>query len=82
MGVLQERVLRARRRAGSTVGHRHERCVAVGVLIPVTALSVVPNGWPLAAHVVMAIASAVAMGATVGALTGRTLRQLDDRSAP
>jgi hypothetical protein len=48
----------------------------VGVLIPVTALSVVPNGWPPAAHVAVGIAAAVAMGVTVGLLTGRTLARL------
>lgn len=48
----------------------------VGVAIPVGALSLVPNGWPVGAHVVVGVASAVAMGATVALLTGHTLRRL------
>lgn len=48
----------------------------VGVSIPVAALSIVPNNWPPAVHVVVAIPAAVAMGATVGAITGRTLNRL------
>ena len=42
----------------------------IGVLIPVTALSLVPNDWPVIAHVVVGVTSAVLMGALVGALTG------------
>lgn len=45
----------------------------VGVMIPVLALSVIPNGWPLAVHVVVGVVAAVAMGATVGAITARPL---------
>lgn len=48
----------------------------VGVLIPVIALSLVPNEAPLALHVVVGVASAVAMGATVGLITGHTLEVL------
>jgi hypothetical protein len=48
----------------------------VGVAIPVTALSVVPNGWPPAAHAVVGVVAAVAMGVTVGVLTGRTMQRL------
>lgn len=48
----------------------------VGVLIPVTALSLVPNGWPLLSHAIVGVAAAMAMGATVGAITGRTLHGL------
>ncbi len=48
----------------------------VGVMIPVIALSIVPNGAPLALHVVVGVASAVAMGATVGLITGHTLEVL------
>ncbi|MGB7861464.1 MAG: hypothetical protein WBM90_13285 [Acidimicrobiia bacterium] len=40
-----------------------------GVMIPVAALSIVPNSWHLAAHVVVGVAAAVAMGAVVGAVT-------------
>jgi hypothetical protein len=45
----------------------------LGVMIPVVALSVVPNGWPMGVHAVVGVVAAVAMGATVGAITGRTL---------
>lgn len=48
----------------------------VGVMIPVTTLSVVPNGWPPAAHAVAGVLGAVAMGLVVGLLTGRTLQRL------
>lgn len=51
----------------------------IGVAIPVTALSVVPNGWPPTVHVVVAIGAAVAMGATVGAITGTTLERFATR---
>lgn len=52
----------------------------VGVAIPVIALSVVPNQWPPAVHVLVAIPAAVAMGATVGAITGRTLNRFVQKS--
>lgn len=52
----------------------------VGVAIPVVALSVVPTEWPIGAHVVVGVAAAVAMGATVGALTGSTLAQFARRA--
>jgi hypothetical protein len=48
----------------------------VGVMIPVTALSAAPNGWPPAAHAVIGVVAAVAMGLTVGVLTGRTMQRL------
>lgn len=47
-----------------------------GVTIPVAALSSAPNNWPAWAHVAIGILAAVAMGFTVGALTGRTLARL------
>jgi hypothetical protein len=47
-----------------------------GVALPVAALSAAPNDWPLAAHVVIGVLAAVAMGATVGALTAPTLERL------
>jgi Ca2+-transporting ATPase len=47
-----------------------------GVMIPVVALSVVPNGLPSWVHAVVGVAAAVAMGLTVGTLTGRTLAAL------
>ena len=54
----------------------------IGVTIPVVALSVVPNGWPPVVHVLVAIPAAVAMGATVGVITGRTLDQLVELAEP
>jgi hypothetical protein len=48
----------------------------VGVLIPVAAISLAPDTWPTAAHVVVAVASAVVMGLVVGWLTGGTMRRL------
>jgi hypothetical protein len=73
MGILQWRVLQpfvpgAARWVPVTAG-----AWLVGVMLPVVALSVVPNGWPPGVHVVVGVAAAVAMGATVGSLTGRTL---------
>jgi hypothetical protein len=49
---------------------------SAGVMVPVAALSSVPNGWPIAAHVVAGVAGAVAMGLVVGLVTGRTLERL------
>lgn len=51
----------------------------VGVSLPVTVLSFIPNGWPLVVHVVGAIAAAVAMGATVGAASAGTLFRIANR---
>jgi tetrahydromethanopterin S-methyltransferase subunit C len=48
----------------------------LGVMIPVAALSLAPNDWPGWAHGLIAVLAAVAMGATVGALTGRTLERI------
>jgi len=48
----------------------------VGVLIPVVAISSAPDGWPMAAHVVIAVISAVLMGLAVGAMTGATMSRL------
>lgn len=48
----------------------------IGVAIPVVALSVIPDGWPSGAHIVVAVTAAVAMGLVVGALTGGTLEAL------
>jgi purine-cytosine permease-like protein len=53
-----------------------------GVALPVTALSVAPNSWPPAAHAVIGVLAAVAMGLTVGVLTGRTLQRLLEGAAP
>lgn len=76
MGYLQWRVLRrtvpdSARWVPVTTG-----AWLIGVMIPVVALSSVPDGWPAPVHVVVAVAAAVAMGLTVGALTGRTLERL------
>lgn len=48
----------------------------VGVAIPVTVLSVVPDAWSAWTQVIAGVAAAVAMGVTVGALTGRRLERL------
>ena len=48
----------------------------IGVALPVIALSIIPNQWPLAAYVVTAVLAAVAMGATVGAVSAPTLHRL------
>jgi hypothetical protein len=48
----------------------------LGVTIPVVALSSAPNHWPGWSHAGIGVVAAVAMGSTVGALTGRTLEQL------
>lgn len=76
MGFLQWLVLRR-------VVPRSARWVPVttgawmlGVMIPVVALSVAPNGWPWWAHAVVGVVAAVAMGLCVGALTGGTLERL------
>ncbi len=53
----------------------------VGVMIPVAALSLLPDNSPAWAMVSVAVAAAVAMGVTVGALTGGTLVRLIRRSA-
>lgn len=55
---------------------------AIGVSIPVTALTLVPNGWPLWSHGIVGVLAAVAMGLTVGLLTGRTLATLLFRVTP
>jgi hypothetical protein len=76
MGYAQWRVLRR-------VVPRSRRWVWVtaaawllGVIIPVAALSLAPNAWPAVAHAVVGVLAAVAMGATVGGLTGATLERL------
>ncbi len=50
----------------------------IGVAVPVVALSVIPNQWPLAVHIVVAVLAAVGMGLVVGLITGRTLVRLLD----
>jgi hypothetical protein len=53
----------------------------VGVMIPVAAISLMPDGTPAWAMVVVAVTAAIAMGVTVGALTGGALMALIRRSA-
>jgi hypothetical protein len=78
MGYAQWRVLRrAVPRSGRWVSVTSAAWL-LGVMIPVGALSAVPNGWPAWAHAVTAVLAAAAMGLTVGALTGRTLERLLD----
>jgi hypothetical protein len=48
----------------------------IGVMIPVAALSAAPNGWPAWLRAVVGVVAAVAMGVTVGAITGGTLERL------
>ena len=48
----------------------------LGVTIPVVALSSAPNEWPIWVHACIGVLAAIAMGLTVGVLTGRTLEQL------
>jgi hypothetical protein len=80
MGILQWRVLRRHLPRSSRWVWVTSGAWLVGVMIPVAALSVVPDGWPPAARVVVAVGAAVAMGATVGLLTGGTLVSLLRRS--
>lgn len=76
MGVLQWRVLRrAAPRSGRWVPVTALAWL-VGVAIPVVALGVVPNGWPLPVHAAVGVAAALAMGATVGALTAGALERV------
>jgi VIT1/CCC1 family predicted Fe2+/Mn2+ transporter len=48
----------------------------VGVMIPVAAPSVVPDGWPAPIHAAVGVLAAVAMGLTVRSVTDRTLERL------
>ena len=52
----------------------------LGVMIPTVALSTAPNSWPGAVHAGIGVLAAMAMGLTVGALTGHTLERLLDSS--
>lgn len=81
MGFLQWRVLRrVVPRSGRWVGVSAGAWL-VGVMIPVVALSVVPNAWPPLAHGIVGVLAAVAMGLVVGLLTGRALDGLLRRDA-
>jgi hypothetical protein len=75
MGYLQWRVLRfAVPRSGRWIWVTSGAWL-LGVMIPVVALSLAPNDWPGWARAIIGMVAAVAMGATVGALTGRTLER-------
>jgi hypothetical protein len=52
----------------------------LGVMIPTAALSTAPNSWPGWVHAGIGVLAAMAMGLTVGGLTGRTLERLLDTS--
>ena len=69
--VLRRAVPRSSRWVAVTAG-----AWLLGVMIPITALSIVPNDWSPLAFFVVGVASAVAMGLTVGAVTGGTLERL------
>jgi hypothetical protein len=76
--VLRRAVARSARWVPVTAG-----AWLAGVPIPVVALSTIPNGWPAGVRAVVGVLAAVAMGAVVGSLTGRTLaRLLDPASGP
>ncbi len=75
MGYLQWRVLRPLVPASIRWVPVTAGAWLVGVLVPVIALSVVPDRWPPAGHVAVAVLAAAAMGVIVGTITGRTLEQ-------
>ncbi len=79
MGVLQSRRLALAVEDASAWILRTSVAWLLGVMIPVVALSLVPNNAQLVVHVVVGVAAAVAMGATVGAITGSTLVDLTRR---
>jgi hypothetical protein len=51
----------------------------IGVMLPIAALSLTPNAWPPWTFVVVGVAAAVAMGMTVGVITGSCLVRLATR---
>ena len=81
MGFAQWRVLR--RTAGPSARWIWVSSGAwsVGVMLPVAAISLAPDAWPGWARGAAGVVGAVAMGATVGALTAPTLDGLLDQSA-
>ncbi len=81
MGFLQWRVMRPMLPRSGRWVFVSAAAWLVGVLIPVAALSSVPDGWPVGLHVVIAILSAVLMGLVVGAMTGATMARLLRRGA-
>lgn len=81
IGLLSMGLLQARRLAPAVDDARDWVAVTtvgwlIGVALPVIALSIIPNSWPLPVHVLAAVVAAVAMGATVGAVSAPTLRRL------
>jgi hypothetical protein len=76
MGVAQWLVMRRRVTGSGRWVWVTSGAWLVGVAIPVTALSVAPSSWPPAAHALIGVTAAVAMGLTVGVLTGRTMQRL------
>jgi hypothetical protein len=81
MGALQWLVLRRHLPQSSRWVWVSAGAWLIGVMLPVAAISLTPNAWPVAAHVVAAVVGAVAMGVTVGLLTGGTLVALLRRPA-
>lgn len=82
MGVLQWRVLRRRLPGSGRWVPVSSAAWLVGVLIPVAVISAVPDDWPTAAHIALAVLAAVAMGLVVGVVTGTTMQRLLERRAP
>jgi purine-cytosine permease-like protein len=76
MGVAQWLVMRRRVTGSGRWVWVTSGAWLVGVAIPVTALSVAPGSWPPVAHALIGVTAAVAMGLTVGVLTGRTMQRL------
>jgi MFS family permease len=73
--VLRRTVLRSSRWVWVTAG-----AWLLGVMIPTVALSTAPNSWPGVVHAGIGVLAAMAMGLTVGGLTGHTLERLLDTS--
>jgi MFS family permease len=76
MGYLQWRVMRRTvPRSGRWVWVTAGAWL-LGVMIPIVVLTTAPNSWPGWVHVAIGVLGAMAMGLTVGTLTGRTLERL------
>ncbi len=81
MGYLQWRVLRRSVQHSASWIPVTSGAWVLGVSIPVVAISATPDGWPGFTRVVVAVIAAIAMGFTVGALTGRTMYRFLTRAA-